>query len=115
MESAYHDRWITCTEDAVTIRGYYFPWGSKTVPYTAIKSATRVPLGPLTGQARIWGTANPTLWANLDPRRMGKNEGLVLDLGRTVRPFVTPDDPDAFEAALEAHAVPVGLGGGKVV
>ena len=27
----------------------------------------------------------------------------MLDLGRSVRPFVTPDDPAAFEAALRAH------------
>ncbi|MGO8873757.1 MAG: hypothetical protein ACLQPH_20625 [Acidimicrobiales bacterium] len=29
----------------------------------------------------------------------------MLDLGRFVRPFVTPDDPDAFEAAVRGHAV----------
>jgi hypothetical protein len=111
----YRDRWISCTADAVRIRGYYFPWGAKTIPYTAIRSALRVPVGPLTGAARIWGTANPRLWASLDPGRMGKSEGFVLDVGRRVRPFITPDDPSALEAVLRAHAVPTSRAGARVV
>jgi hypothetical protein len=30
--------------------------------------------------------------------------GLILDLGRSVQPFITPDDPDALEAAIREHA-----------
>ena len=33
----YKDRWIDCTADAVLIRGYYFPWGTKRIPYSAIR------------------------------------------------------------------------------
>jgi hypothetical protein len=29
--------------------------------------------------------------------------GFVLDIGSAVRPFVTPDDPAAFEAELQTH------------
>ncbi|MGZ4184661.1 MAG: hypothetical protein ACXVUE_19055 [Solirubrobacteraceae bacterium] len=35
---------------------------------------------------------------------MGLATGLLLDLGRTVRPLITPDDPDAVEACIRAHA-----------
>ncbi|MGD3106166.1 hypothetical protein [Streptomyces sp. YGL11-2] len=102
--TTYHDRWIACTPDAVRIRGYYFPWGTKTIPYTAIRSLRRVEMGVLTGQGRIWGTANPRYWASLDPGRMGKSTALVLDLGGYVRPFITPDDPDAVEAVIRERA-----------
>jgi len=42
-------------------------------------------------------------WASLDPGRPRKKFGLVLDLGRFVHPFITPDDVDAVEAAIREH------------
>ncbi len=101
--ASYRDRWIECTDEAIRIRGYYFPWGTKTIPYTSIRSVRRVDTGTLTGKARIWGTANPRYWASLDPGRPRKKVGLILDLGRRVRPFLTPDDPGAVEGAIREH------------
>lgn len=103
----YADPRIRCTGAGIEIRGYYVPWGSKHVTYAAVRGLERVDLSAARGRARIWGTANPGYWANLDPRRPHKSTGFVLDLGRRVRPFVTPDDPDAFEATVRARA---GLG-----
>jgi hypothetical protein len=103
MATEYEDRWISCTPDAVVIRGYYFPWGTRRIAYDEIRSIRRVNMGGLTGKARIWGTANPRYWASLDPGRLRKKSALILDLGRRVRPFLTPADPDRFEAAVRAH------------
>ncbi len=100
----YRDRWIECGPDALRIRGYYFPWGTKTIPYREIRSVRRVELGTFTGRYRVWGTSHPRYWASLDPGRAGKATGLVLDLGGYVQPFITPDDPGAVEAAIRAHA-----------
>lgn len=100
MTGTYHDQWIDCGPDALRIRGYYFPWGTKTIPYGRIREVRRRPIGVLTGRGRIWGTANPRYWASLDPGRPRKHEGLVLDLGGFVRPVITPDDPSAAEAAI---------------
>ncbi len=103
MADTYVDPRVECTESAVRIHAYYFPLGTKTIPYGSIRAVTRVDLGLARGRARIWGTANPRYWANLDVGRPRKKVGFVLDLGRAVRPFVTPDDPAAFEGALRAH------------
>jgi hypothetical protein len=100
----YRDQWIECGPDAVRIRGYYFPWGSKVIPYPEIRGVRRLPIGALTGRGRLWGTSNPRYWASLDPRRMRKTEGLVLDVGRFVHPFITPDDAQAAEAAIWSRA-----------
>jgi len=100
----YQDRWIGCTEDAIRVRFYYFPVGTKTIPYTQIRAVRRVPLGPLRGRGRLWGTGNPGYWAHLDPGRPRKHTALVLDLGRRIKPFLTPDDPDAVADAILAHA-----------
>jgi hypothetical protein len=103
MAAQYRDRWIECSEQEIRIRGYYFPWGTKHIPYTAIRSVRRIAMGPLTGRGRIWGTGNPRYWAGLDPERATKDVAFVLDVGRAVRPFVTPEDPDAFAACLCEH------------
>jgi hypothetical protein len=103
----YADRWIRCGPDGIAVRGYYFPWGTKHIAYGSVHGITRVALTPGRGRARIWGTANPGYWASLDPDRPHKETALVLDLGRRVKPFLTPDEPDAFEQVVRARA---GLG-----
>ncbi len=100
----YRDRWISCTDDGLVIRGYYFPLGNrKHVPYAAIRTVRTQELTPLTGSWRIWGSSWPSYWAHLDPRRPWKKTALVLDLGRRVKPVITPDDPRAVKAILDRH------------
>lgn len=91
MAMLYQDDWISCTDEAIVIRCYYF-WGPKTIPYAAIRSARLVDIGPGHGTGRIWGTANPRYWASLDPGRSRKNAALILDVGAAVSPVITPDD-----------------------
>lgn len=98
--SLYRDRWIECTPDEIRVRAYYFPWGTKRIPYKDVRGVQHVTLSAIRGRARIWGTANPRYWASLDPQRPGKSSGLILDLGRFVRPLLTPDDTDAVEHIL---------------
>jgi hypothetical protein len=108
MSQDYADSRIAVCDDGLRIGGYYFPVGvAKRVPLSAIKSVRRVNMGALTGRGRLWGTANPSLWANFDPKRPRKQVAFVIALGKSVNPFVTPDDPAAFEAALQAHGVTV--------
>ena len=104
MSALYQDPWIECTDDAVRIRGYYFPWGTKTIPYGSIRSVRKVAMGLVTGKGRIWGSTTLRYWASLDPGRPGKDTALVLDTGAPIKPFITPDDPDAVQAVILAHS-----------
>lgn len=104
MSDLYRDRWIRCTPEGIEIRGYYFPWGTRHIAYGSIRSLRRVNLGTFRGSGRIWGTANPRYWASLDPQRPSKQVGLILDLGRFVAPYVTPEDPDAVETVIRRHS-----------
>jgi hypothetical protein len=101
MTDAYDDGRIVCGPDRLEIHSYYFPFGTKRVPYTRIQGLQRIEIdGVLSGKWRIWGTGNPRYWANLDTSRPKKQAGFVVDLGGTVNPIVTPDHPDEFESAL---------------
>jgi len=105
MTVSYDDGKIVCGADRLQIHSYYFPFGTKSVPYTQIRGLQRIEInGVFSGKWRIWGTGNPRYWANLDSKRPRKKTGFVVDLGRKVSPIVTPDDPDAFESALRDRA-----------
>jgi hypothetical protein len=107
VSESYRDSKIECTPTSLRIRDYYFPFGAKDVPYAALKGVRKVALSTMRGKLRIWGTASFRYWLNLDLRRPTKKFGFVIDNGKPMKPFVTPDDPDAFEAVVRELA---GLG-----
>lgn len=105
MTDTYDDGTIVCGPDRLEIHSYYFPFGTKSVAYTQIKGLQRIEIsGVMSGKWRLWGTANPRYWANLDTRRPKKTAGFVVDLGGRVSPIVTPDQPDAFESVVRGRA-----------
>jgi hypothetical protein len=99
----------------VEIRGYYFPWGTRRIPYGSIRTIRRVRIGALTGKGRIWGSSTLRYWASLDPRRPSKSSALILDTGARILPFITPDDPAAVEAAILAHSSATTVTGDSVI
>jgi hypothetical protein len=107
MATDYDDGIIRCDALGVEIRRYYFPSGTKHVNYGEIKGLTRVEMSALKGKLRIWGTGNFKIWANLDTKRPHKEVAFIIDDGKSVKPFVTPDDPDAFENVVRERS---GLG-----
>jgi hypothetical protein len=100
----YDDGRISCDHEGLVIRRYY-PWGAKRIPYTTIKGVQQLSLtgGNKVRRWRIWGSGDFVHWWNLDPSRTHKQTALVLDVGRRVRPTITPDDPEALQRILEAH------------
>jgi hypothetical protein len=103
MADLYRDQWITCSEDDIVIRWYYL-WGTKHIPYSAIKAARVVTLALTRGKGRVWGTANPQYWASLDPRRWRKDAALIVDTGGAVQAYLTPDDVGAVAAIVKNRA-----------
>lgn len=100
-DAVYDDGLIACDEDGLTIRHYYL-WGPKRVPYGAIKGVTELPLTGVNTvrRWRIWGSGDFIHWWNLDLQRPHKDTALVIDVGRHVRPTITPDDPDSVKRIL---------------
>ncbi len=54
MTTAYDDGRIACTDGGLLIRWYYFPVGTKRIPYDGIKRVVR----DRVGQGRIWCTGD---------------------------------------------------------
>ncbi|MFG2793378.1 hypothetical protein [Streptomyces sp. NPDC048419] len=101
--TTYEDGGIRCDDQGLVVRRYY-PWGAKRIGYTSIKSIEKLDLTGMNKvrRWRIWGTGDFLHWWNLDPQRPRKNCALVIDVGRRVRPTITPDDPDAVLRVLTA-------------
>lgn len=100
---SYHDGTLTIDGQTLTIRRYYFPWlGPKHVALDSVRGVQRAPLSAFGGRGRLWGSTTLRYWANLDTGRPRKDVGFALDLGHHIRPFITPDYPQAFEDALRA-------------
>jgi len=108
---SYDDGGVACTEDALVIRRYYFPFGARRIPYAKIGQVRRVPLTLMGGRYRIWGSSNFAHWFNLDTGRPKKSVAFIIQVSDSrVRPVITPDDPDSVTAELTAHGVNVTSG-----
>jgi hypothetical protein len=98
----YDDGRIACDGGGITIRWYY-PWGNKRIRYPSIRSVKRLPLRPLRGRWRLWGSGDFRHWYNLDPRRPSKAIAIEIDTGGRIHPTITPDDPEAVTRIISQH------------
>lgn len=102
MTPLYDDGRIECDDNGITVRWYY-PWGSRRIPFRDIRSVRMFPLSTVRGKWRIWGSGDFVHWYNLDGGRPNKATGIEIDTGRRVRACITPDDPGAVNAIIESH------------
>lgn len=96
----YDDATIRVDAEGVTIKRYYFPLGrSKHISFDEIAGVDVQPAG-LMAKWRLWGSNNLTNWMPLDNRRPGKDQLVEFDIGRRIKPTVTPDDPERVVALV---------------
>jgi hypothetical protein len=86
QKALYDDGEIIGDEVGLLIKRYY-PWGSKHILYSSIRSVRHLPIR--VRKWRIWGSGRPK-----------KNVALELDTGHWIRPTITPDDADAVETII---------------
>jgi hypothetical protein len=106
-EALYEDPGLRLDEDGITIRRYYFPWaGPKRISYTDIQGIKAQPMSWASGKGRFWGASDPRYWFPLDTRRGSKRTLLILDVGRRVRPCITPENPEHVIQVLRDRVRP---------
>jgi hypothetical protein len=102
----YDDGLVECSDEQLIIRRYYFPSGAaKRIRLSDIRELRWVSLP--SGSWRIWGSSDFVHWLNLDFRRPQKKAAFIVDLGRAVKPVITPDEPGRLVEELTAHGVTV--------
>lgn len=106
MSVLYEDDYIVCDDDALTIHWYYFPIGSKRIPYSSIRQVREEPMNFWTGAGRIWGMGLSPDWFHLDPKRPEKNRCITIDDGQWVRSIITPDNHDQVFRILQQKVNP---------
>ena len=118
MSALYRDRWIECTDDAVVVRGYYFPWGTKRIPYGSIRTIREVKMGALTGKGRAQVRASrvpapifitdlhrtgTTLLQNLLAEHPAVRAPRLWELLAPAGPAATPDERAALIGAARRY------------
>ena len=101
----YDDGLIACASDELVIRRYSLLLGPRRIPYAEIRRVTKVRLRGLQ-KWRIWG-GDVRHWFNFDARRPDKQVALVLDVGKHVKPTITPDDPHHVVDVLRRRGIQV--------
>lgn len=94
MSILYEDRYLVCDDDALTIKDYFFPKGSKRIAYADIRDVSEKELTWLQGRLRIWGMDFEPYWYHLDTQRPLKSRGICLDTGSWLKPVLTPEHHD---------------------
>ena len=90
MTETYDDGTIVCGTDRLEIHSYYFPFGTKSVPYTQIKGLQRIEIkGLWSGKWRFWGTGNP----HTGPTSTGSDRTRGLALSSTSDARSVPSSP----------------------
>jgi len=98
----YEDGTVAVNGDGVSIKRYGTFGSVRTLRFDDIVKVTVVRLGSA-GKWRLVGAGPGGGWRNWygwDRGRRSKEIAYVFDVGRFWRPTVTPDDPEAFSAAL---------------
>jgi len=102
MAILYQDQYLLCDSDALIIENYYFPVGSKRIPYDKIRQVTLETLDFWNGGGRLWGMGLSPHWFHLDLHRWQKKHCLIVEeVDNWVQSVITPDDPEQVLTLLQ--------------
>lgn len=108
MSVLYEDQYLVCDEDAITLHWYYFPVGSKRIPYRNIRNVAEQSMNFWTGAGRIWGMGLSPEWFPLDPQRPSKTRCIVItEADNWVKSVVTPSDHERVVQILREKTLPM--------
>jgi hypothetical protein len=99
----YEDNTVRADDSGITISRYKGT-GTKLIPYDQIRSATVFDMDAA-GRWTVIGVGPTRIrsWYNWDSSRRSKTKAIEIDSGGKFHPTVTPDDSEAFIAAISDH------------
>lgn len=104
-EHLYEDRTLFIDDEGVTVTSYYWPRHHRHIPFASIVSVETIAIGTWSGRYRLVGLEFRHLhkFFHWDTRRSKKSEAIVLDIGRRLRPTLTPDDHERVLQLILDH------------
>ena len=106
-EALYEDAGLVLDDDGITIRRYYFLLSvPKRVAYNKIRGIRAKPMSWASGKGRFLGAVKPRYRLPRDVHRASKQTLLILELGRWIKPCITPEDPARVIALLRDRVRP---------
>ncbi|HEY0548353.1 MAG TPA: hypothetical protein VGF13_02060 [Verrucomicrobiae bacterium] len=106
MSTIYKDKLIEVTEEGVTFRNYYFPFGDRSIPFDQIERVEVGPSSVLDGGWRLWGTGDFRTWFPLDMKRPRRDRIFVASLRESSRRIgFTVEDAPQVERVLRERGL----------
>ena len=101
----YEDSVILLDQEGITIKNYSRPRHQRRISYSAIRSASLIELGLLTGRHRLVGLGfrRPRHFFHWDSHRSSKTHAISLDVGKVIHPVISPDDHQTVLDIIEEH------------
>ncbi|MGI9613323.1 MAG: hypothetical protein ACR2QO_10470 [Acidimicrobiales bacterium] len=92
----YQDRTLLVDEHGITITSYAWPGHHRHIPFSSIVAVEEIPLGTFSGRYRLVGFELRRLrdFFPWDTHRSATSRAFALDVGRRVRPVISPQDPE---------------------
>jgi hypothetical protein len=76
----YSDALVEIGDDAIRLKGYYFPFGSKRVRFAEIAEVVVEKPTLINGKWRIWGSGNLRTWFPMDWKRPWRDTIFIIKL-----------------------------------
>ena len=106
----YSDSLMEVSESGVRFRNYYFPMGSKSVPFADIISIESKPTTLLNGKWRLWGTGDFMTWFPRDWKRHQRSSIFFLRLAsQKIRIDFTVENAEQFIRVIESKGMKVSI------
>ena len=100
----YEDNTVLVDDTGITINRYAITGRKKRIRFDEIRSVTVYDMG-VVERTRLIGAGLRRMrnWYNWDRSRRAKTKAAAINTGGLFHPTVTPDDADAFIAAISDH------------
>ena len=85
--------YVKCYYDYLSINLYYFPYGSKKIRYSDIRSCELRSMDEMSiFDYKLWGMALTPVWWHCDWKRLGRKYYILLDINQWIQVGLTMDD-----------------------
>ena len=104
MNPLYSDRLVSLTDDALVLKRYYFPYGSRRVELDRVTRVRILRPSLMNGKWRLWGTGTFKIWFPLDLHRPERERVFVMELKGEWRQIgFTVENWEQFRDLLHEH------------